>query len=179
MIRPLHPIEIFLQPGDHFFADRDTRIRTVLGSCVSITFWHPHLLVGGMCHYMLPERGTERRAGSCSAPDGRYADEAVDLMLKKMDRVGAPHREYQVKLFGGGNMFPHTHHKSNSSLIGSRNAKAARRLVKQHGFTSVAEHLGGIGYRNVIFEVWSGEVWVRHSHVLVQVDNKMINRRLG
>ena len=50
-------IEIFLQPGDFYFGDRDTRIRTLLGSCVSITMWHPRLHVGGMCHFMLPERG--------------------------------------------------------------------------------------------------------------------------
>lgn len=100
-------MEIFLQPGDHYFADRDTRIRTVLGSCVSMTFWHPHLLVGAMCHYMLPERGSERQDSERPAPDGRYADEAIALLLKKMDVVGASHKEYQVKLFGGGNIcFP-------------------------------------------------------------------------
>jgi len=84
MIKPLHVIDIFLRPGDHYFTDRkNTRIRTLLGSCVSITFWHPRLLIGGMCHYMLPERGNELRAEDWHAPDGRYADEAVALLLKK------------------------------------------------------------------------------------------------
>jgi chemotaxis protein CheD len=180
MIRPLHPIEIFLQPGDHYFADRDTRIRTVLGSCVSMTFWHPQLLVGGMCHYMLPERGSERREGDWPVPNGRYADEAVAMLLKKMDVVGASHKEYQVKLFGGGNMFPETNKNTNAmSHIGSRNVQAARRLAKQHGFTCVAEHLGDIGHRNVIFEVWSGEVWVKHCDVLSMAELESINRRLG
>jgi chemotaxis protein CheD len=32
-------------------------IRTVLGSCVSITLWHPVKRVGGMCHFLLPTRG--------------------------------------------------------------------------------------------------------------------------
>ncbi|MDP1771126.1 MAG: chemotaxis protein CheD [Methylobacter sp.] len=180
MISPLHPMEIFLQPGDHYFADRDTRIRTVLGSCVSMTFWHPQLLVGGMCHYMLPERGSERRDGEWPAPDGRYADEAIALLLKKMDVVGASHKEYQVKLFGGGNMFPETNKNMNAmSQIGSRNVQAARRLAKQHGFTCVAEHLGDIGHRNVIFEVWSGEVWVKHTNVLSVAEFESIDRRLG
>jgi Chemotaxis protein; stimulates methylation of MCP proteins len=51
-------MEIFLQPGDWYFGDRDTRIRTLLGSCIAITIWHPRLLVGGMCHFLLPGRGT-------------------------------------------------------------------------------------------------------------------------
>ncbi|MGZ8232415.1 chemotaxis protein CheD [Methylobacter tundripaludum] len=177
MIRPLHPLDIFLHPGDHYFADRDTRIRTVLGSCVAITFWHPQLLVGGMCHYMLPERGSERRTVDWP---GRYADTAVALLMEEMAVVGAPYKEYQVKLFGGGNMFPETNKNMNAmSLIGSRNVQAARRLVKQHGFICVAEHLGNIGHRNVIFEVWSGEVWVKHCEVSSIAELETINRRLG
>lgn len=159
MANPLHPVEVFLHPGDYYFGDRHTRISTVLGSCVSMTFWHPQLLVGGMCHYMLPESG---RAYSTRTPsDGRYADRAVAMLLEEMETVGAPHKEYQVKLFGGGNMFPDVGNNKVTRL-GAKNVQAARRLVQQHGFDCVAEHLGDSGHRKVIFEVWSGEVWVRH-----------------
>lgn len=158
-MQPFQLLEIFLQPGECYFGDRDTRIRTVLGSCVSITFWHPRLLVGGMCHYLLPHRGGEQNQGS---PDGRYADGAMQLLLKEIDLVGASHKEYQVKLFGGGDMFPDTR-KNSSSQVGLRNVEAARRLMKKYGFISVSEHLGGVGHRNVIFDVWSGDVWVKHN----------------
>ncbi|MGZ5015693.1 MAG: chemotaxis protein CheD [Methylobacter sp.] len=177
MTGPLFPLDIFLHPGDYYFADRDTRIRTVLGSCVAITFWHPQLRVGGMCHYMLPERGSDR--GTSDQP-GRYADTAVALLLEEMDAVGAPHQEYQVKLFGGGNMFPETHKNTNMlSQVGIRNVQAARQLAKQHGFTCVAEHLGDTGHRNVIFEVWSGEVWVKHSNMLPLFEHEPISRDQG
>src|SRR5437867_1676153 len=104
--KPPHVIEIFLQPGEFYFGDKNTRIRTVLRSCVSISFWHAELLVGGMCHYMLPSRNNERRGAIAPLSDGRYADEAIALLLKEIDATGASHREFQVKLFGGGNMFP-------------------------------------------------------------------------
>lgn len=163
-VTPFQPLEIFLQPGDHYFGDRDTRIRTVLGSCVSLTFWHPNLLVGGMCHYMLPSRDNERRGSAGPIPDGRYADEAIALMMKDIDAIGASHKEYQVKLFGGGNMFPETR-KEGDGHVGQRNVGMARKLVMKHGFAHMAEHLGGIGHRNIIFEVWNGDVWVRHSEI--------------
>jgi chemotaxis protein CheD len=164
-VTPLQPLEIFLQPGDCYFGDRDTRIRTVLGSCVSMTFWHPQFAVGGMCHYMLPSREGERRSDGGPRPDGRYADEAMALLMKEIDAIGAPHREYQVKLFGGGNMFPETR-KSSNAHVGQRNVEVARMLVKKHGFVSMAEHLGGIGHRNIIFDVWNGDVWVKHREIV-------------
>ena len=175
MIGPLHPLEVFLQPGDYYFGGRDTRIRTLLGSCVSMTFWHPRLLVGGMCHYMLPKRGIKFSTGDWPAPDGHYADEAIALLLKEIDAIGASHREYQVKLFGGGNMFPDTH-KNRMTHIGIQNVQAARRLAKQYGFSCVSEHLGDIGHRNVIFEVWSGDVWIKHSNILPMTQHKLNNR---
>ncbi|HEY8158825.1 MAG TPA: chemotaxis protein CheD [Methylobacter sp.] len=175
MTSPLLPLDIFLHPGDHYFADRDTRIRTVLGSCVAMTFWHPQLLVGGMCHYMLPKRVNARGTGG---QPGRYADTAVALLLEEMDAVGAPYKEYQVKLFGGGSMFPDTD-KTRMPPLGIQNVQAARRLAKQHGFTCVAEHLGDTGHRDVIFEVWSGEVWVKHSDVLSIAELEPISRDQG
>lgn len=178
MQKTAHAIEIFLQPGDLYFGDRDTRIRTVLGSCVSLTFWHPALQVGGMCHYMLPNRKLERRGTRTDGLDGRYADEAIALLVKEIDAIGTPHREFEVKMFGGGNMFPGR--KPSTDHVGMKNAETARDLVKKHNFRCIAEHLGGDGHRNVIFDVWSGHVWMKHAVPLRQDDvceNK--NRRMN
>jgi chemotaxis protein CheD len=172
------PLKIFLAPGDYYFGNRNTRISTVLGSCVSITLWHPKLLVGGMCHYMLPKRGIDQRIDDLPVPNGRYADEAIALLLKKIDAIGAPYKEYQVKLFGGGNMFPGSV-ENRMPHIGFQNVQAAKQLVNQHGFTCVAEHMGGIGYRNVIFKVWSGEVWIKYSNVSPLFECEPKNRNQG
>jgi chemotaxis protein CheD len=128
---------------------------------------------------MLPERDREcrERESYRSTLDGRYANEAITLMLKKMNVVGAPLKEYQVKLFGGGDMFPGVN-KNRSIQIGTLNVQAARQLAKQHGFTCMAEQLGGIGYREVIFEVWSGEVLVKHSIVLPNLEYELTNGNL-
>ena len=102
MHKPAHAIEIFLQPGEVYFGERDTRIRTLLGSCVAITVWHPGLLVGGMCHYMLPKHPGKKR----DTLDGRYADEAMELMLRDIRNAGTCPNEYQVKLFVADICFP-------------------------------------------------------------------------
>jgi len=152
--------DIFLQPGDLHFGERETRIRTVLGSCVAMVFWHPLRQLGGMCHYMLPHRA-DRQKG---ALDGRYANEAVALLFGAMRRANTRPADYHVKLVGGANMFPRQgggglHH------VGLRNVEAARDIVAANSLVCIGEHLAGAGHRNVIFEVWSGRVWIKHESV--------------
>lgn len=151
-------IEVFLQPGEVYFGDRTTRIRTVLGSCVAITVWHPRHKIGGMCHYMLARRKL-RHVGEL---DGRYADEALQLLLREIAAAGGNPREYIVKLFGGGNMFVHASPPTKHSInVADDNVVAGRALLARHSFSVSAEHLGGHGHRQVIFEIGTGDVWVR------------------
>ena len=149
-------MEIFVAPGEFYFGDRDTRIRTLLGSCVAITMWHPARRIGGMCHYMLPTRGK----ASADAPAGRYADEAIELFLGEIAAAGTLPSQYEVKLFGGGDQFPGIEHCI-AETVPQRNVGTGRSLVNRHGFRIKMEDLGGSGHRNLIFDIWNGNVWMR------------------
>ncbi|MCB6183965.1 chemotaxis protein CheD [Leeia sp. TBRC 13508] len=158
----MHPprgfIEIFLQPGDWYFADELTRIRTILGSCVSIVMWHPRLHLGGMCHYMLPTRKHQQ----VHELDGRYADEAIALLIDSIKEAGTSPKEYTVRMFGGGDMFPHLE-KHKISNVGQNNVIAGRKLLAAHGLKITDEHVEGAGHRNVSFDVWDGNVTMKQS----------------
>lgn len=149
-------IDLFIHPGEYEFADDNFCLRTTLGSCVAIVLWHPQRRLGGMCHYMLPTR--TRRAGQ--ALDGKYADEALELMLAEAHKRGTRAEQYEVKLFGGGDMFPGQ--GKPVPTVAGRNIEAVRALIEAHGLHIKSESLGGEGYRNVIFDIGSGDVWVRH-----------------
>jgi chemotaxis protein CheD len=150
-------IEIFLQPGDLFVADADYRLRTLLGSCVSITLWHPASKTGGMTHSLLPTRGI---AAPKHVLDGRYGDESLQIILNQFKQAGVPISQCEVKVFGGGNMFP-DHVTSQSINVGQRNGLAAKALLLKNGITIMSEYLFGIGHRQVIFDVSNGNVWSR------------------
>lgn len=160
MRRPLHVMDVFLQPGEYYLGDENTRIRTILGSCVSATFWHKERLLGGMSHIILPERPLHevKHSGLLNA---KYADEAIALLITEMKSAGTLPRDYQVKLFGGGNMFPQSYTQKKSH-IGLKNIITTRNLLKQHGFNCQIEHTGGLGHRYIIFDVWTGHVWLKH-----------------
>ena len=151
--------EVFLQPGGFHFGSGRTRISTLLGSCISITLWHPARLVGGMCHFMLPSRG--QSAGV--ALDGRYADEALVLFDREVAKAGSRPGDYQVKVFGGGNMLTRADDSSELMDIAARNIESAYALLARHGYRPAAlAHCGGKGHRKLIFDLWTGHVWLAH-----------------
>jgi chemotaxis protein CheD len=150
--------DIFLRPGEFYFGDADTQIRTILGSCVAITLWHPKRQIGGMCHYML----SNPRKLNLARLDGRYAEDAMHLFLEALARTKTLPREYQVKMFGGGNMFPTLNTKEENN-IGQRNLIIGQELLQANGFYVHTTHLGGVGYRRIIFNMRNGEVLLYHN----------------
>ncbi|MFZ4535284.1 chemotaxis protein CheD [Propionivibrio sp.] len=145
---------VVLRPGDFHFGSGHTRISTLLGSCVSITLWHPRKRIGGMCHYMMTERDR-----SANPPlDGRYATEAFELFLQNVEAAGTRPNEYQAKLFGGANMF--TGGKGSQMDIGARNIEYGQRLLASKHIALMAEHVAGSGRRKLRFDIWSGAVWL-------------------
>jgi len=166
MRKPHHVIEIYLQPGELWFGDENTRIRTILGSCVAITLWHPQRRIGGMCHYMLPRRAHQHG----SDLDGRYGDEAMALLIRHIQAAGSRLQDFEAKLFGGGRMFHHGYceGKNCASAVHDRNIEVARVMAAHHGLPIKAEHLGGHGHRQVILDIWSGHAWLKHTPLVTQ-----------
>lgn len=147
--------EIYLNPGDLWFGEGQVRLHTVLGSCISVTLWHPLRRIGGMCHFMLPSRVR----GNHAEPNGKYADEAFLIFDREMERFKTRPQEYQAKVFGGGNMFPNAGAPARSD-VGQRNFEVARSLLARRGIDAVVEHVGGAGHRKLLFDIWSGDAWL-------------------
>lgn len=149
-------IDVFLQPGDCVVGDERHTLRTLLGSCVSITLWHPLRRIGVMSHFLLPGR----HAPMPEAPEGRYGDEAMLLMQNALARLDIPLTECQAKIFGGAEMFV-GQRQADSLCVGTRNGEAARALLQAQHVEIVSEDLFGFGHRQIIFKVRTGDVWVR------------------
>jgi chemotaxis protein CheD len=149
-------VDVNLAPGEFHFSGGYTRIHTLLGSCVAITMWHPAKHIGGMCHYLLPSRGANQRLSQ-----GHYADGAVQLFLCEIKKTHTRPSEYEVKLFGGSNMFEALGHKGTAVNVSKSNIDTGVSLLLKHGFTINAKDVGGARYRRIYLELWSGDVWVQ------------------
>ncbi|RZI84620.1 MAG: chemotaxis protein CheD [Rubrivivax sp.] len=149
-------VNVFLKPGDYFVGDERHRVRTLLGSCVSVTLWHPQRRIGAMSHFLLAHRPKNAQ----QALDPRYGNDSLALMLRALAKLGVPQAECESKVFGGGDMFPEHHLEDGSSgHVGRRNGEAARQLLQAQGIRIHAEDLFGIGHRKILFDVRSGSVW--------------------
>jgi chemotaxis protein CheD len=157
------PRDVVLRPGDFCFGGDGLRIHTLLGSCVSITLWHPKRRIGGMCHYMVATRPRPEPPG---ALDGRYADEAMQMFLREVERHHTSPQEYEVKMFGGGNQFPDAGADAVLDVAGE-NIAAGIWLLAHHGFVVRTRQLGGTGSRRLIFDLATGTVWLNSLHRFV------------
>ncbi len=152
-------LEIFLLPGDFFWGDSETRIRTILGSCVSICIWHPIKKFGGMCHFMLPDRRLAKIENS--KLDGKYGVEAWIFFEREFEKSKTKPTEYIAKIFGGSEMFIKTEQNQNDIAMGVKNIEFAKNILAKNKIQIVSENIGGTRGRRIHFDLWSGNVWLK------------------
>jgi chemotaxis protein CheD len=151
--------DVYLQPGELQLVSEPAVIRTILGSCVGVTFRHPRLGLGGMCHPMLP-RMAPNRAASGTEPKTRFVDFAIAEMGRQLDAAGAIRKEVEIKLFGGGDVLP-VNHETTRATVGRLNCDSALETLSAEGFEIAAASLGGNCGVNIRFNTVTGEVLLR------------------
>lgn len=144
-----------LMPGQMHFGGQVASMRTLLGSCLAVTLWHPLRKLGGMCHFLLPSRS---RAAQ-EPLDGRYGDEALEAMVRLLRNTGTDPKDYQAHLYGGADTMP-----EGSALkfnVGERNIEQGFNLVDRYGFQIQGVDVGEDVPRTVTLTLSSGEVEMR------------------
>ena len=118
-----------------------------LGSCIGLTLYDAQKKTGAMVHIMLPDSG-----GRTDRP-GKYADTAIPLLLKELNKIGSSNRSLVAKMAGGACMFEYFGTNLN---IGERNTEKVRIVLKEQGIKLSAEDVGGKVGRTVTFLPGSG-----------------------
>jgi chemotaxis protein CheD len=141
-----------LLPGQ-FHVTGGEALVTVLGSCVAACIRDRVIGVGGMNHFMLPA-GADRT----DAPPGaatRYGNHAMERLINEILRLGGRRANLEAKVFGGARVL------AIKSDIGRRNGDFVQAYLDLEGLPLVAQDLGGIHPRKVIFFPKEGLVRVR------------------
>ncbi len=151
-----------LPPGQMHLAKRPALLQTILGSCVSATFWSPRLKVGALCHGVLPVCPYPWSARTTADTDGyRYVDFSIRSLSHIFGALGLGRNEIQVKLFGGADVIAIFASRADRPTVGALNAKCAMEILEKEGLTVCSQDLKGTRGRKIIFNTETGDVFVR------------------
>ncbi|RTZ17920.1 chemotaxis protein CheD [Vibrio aquaticus] len=137
----------------------DELIATGLGSCVAACVWDEQSHIGGMNHFLLPFDSSSQlkswKPEEVVSTASRYGSYAMEMLLNSLIARGAKRTQLKVKLFGGAQMMGH------HSLIGEKNVAFILNFIRQEGLDVVAQDLGGLEPRKVMFDPYSGKAWLK------------------
>ncbi len=154
--------DCYLKPGDFCLALEPTIIKTVLGSCITVTMWSARMKVGAACHALLPTCREEKEQkclpGTCEN-SFRFVECVIPDMLRQLQDKGLVASELEVKLFGGADMMMGS--LADHQRVGSLNVKMSKIMLARMGLTIKSSDVGGEVGRKLIFDTCNGDVWIK------------------
>ena len=164
-----------LLPGEYYVTINDEGVYTTLGSCISACIRDRVTGVGGMNHFMLPASADADgwRSTSLSAAT-RYGNFAMEHLINVILKNGGQRQNLEVKLFGGGRIL------QNMTDVGMRNIIFVRDYIETEGLRVVAEDVGDIYPRMVVYFPATGKVRVKrlrslHNNTIAEEEIRYIS----
>lgn len=134
-----------LLPGHVALGVSGDKLKTLLGSCVSVILTDPRRTVGAMCHIV-----HVGRPNAANQHNTAYGAPAMADMFHRLRSVSVIPEMCEAYVFGGGNMFPHLFQERH---IGASNIDWALDFLEQRHIRVLNHCLGGHGYRKVSWTV--------------------------
>lgn len=133
----------------------DVLVTYALGSCVGICLLDSSTGVGGLSHIMLPDSTAGVNA---AANPMRFADTAIPMLIREMEKLGASRSRLRAKIAGGATMFTLANDKFN---IGDRNVSEVKKMLARERIPILAEDTGADYGRTVFFYPETGVMEIR------------------
>ncbi|BBO68971.1 putative chemoreceptor glutamine deamidase CheD 2 [Desulfosarcina alkanivorans] len=152
---------VYLNSAELCFAQRPARVTTVLGSCITVTLFHPTTRTAAICHALLPRGKQKSGCGEESGKPFKYVDEVIPIMVARMRRYGIQPRQLEAKLFGGADMFPAGQKHQFQIPVGRQNIEAAMQAIASEGLHLKVAEVGGKYGRKLFFYTHTGVVMVK------------------
>ncbi len=137
-----------LYPGEYHAVKGDTILSTLLGSCVSACLYDPVNRVIGMNHFLLVSR-LENPDEYYLQDSGRYALNAMELLINAMMKLGAKKVNLRAKAFGGARILSTL--RDDYDDIPQSNVRFIRTFLTGENIDLVADDLGGDYGRKILF----------------------------
>ncbi len=143
----MQPIDV--NTGEVRSSNEKSQLRSIaIGSCIAVVGFDPVKKAGVIAHIMLPDKAPERARAKT-----KYAQNALDEMMRLFMEYGSNEKDIYVCLVGGGNVL-----KKESDTVCQRNIESVTSILNERGIDIKAVALGGMERKSVFMELPSGTV---------------------
>ncbi|MBE9562754.1 MAG: chemoreceptor glutamine deamidase CheD [Proteobacteria bacterium] len=150
-------------PGEYYVTYHDEILMTVVGSCVTACIRDKKMGIGGMNHFMLPDSISDKWKHTHASAASRYGSVAMEYLINEILKHGGKKENLEVKLFGGGSIM------QNIGNIGQQNIEFVKNYVEMEGLNLLAEDLGDVYPRKILFFPHTGLARVKKLRATQQV----------
>jgi chemotaxis protein CheD len=144
-----------LNVAQGILVDCPTLAHTVLGSCVSVTFFAPRRGLAAVFHALLP-RASDYRLHEPGETPYKFVDSAIQCLAARFSRRGVSFGEIECKVFGGASAL-----FNEEISVGRKNVETAFATLSDLGLRVTASNVGGEAGRKIVFSTSTGEIFVR------------------
>lgn len=120
---------------------------SALGSCIAFIAYDVNTKTGGMAHVMLPGK-------SPKSDDNRYAEDAINNLIDKLQKLGVLEKNIEICLVGGANVLRKENDNIADQLIDS-----VYEILKKKKLKVKAVSVGGYERRNAKLNLNTGIVY--------------------
>lgn len=126
-----------------------SKLRSVaIGSCIAVAAFNRVKKTCGLAHVMLPGKAPEK-----STTKTKYAEDAIDTLIKFVNGSVADTSDIEVCLVGAGNVLA-----KKDDIICVSNISSVTEILKEKGIPVRAAALGGVLRRSIIMNVDTASV---------------------
>ncbi|TDO96348.1 chemoreceptor glutamine deamidase CheD [Marinomonas balearica] len=158
-------------PGQYYVSDVDEMITTLLGSCVAVCMYDEEAHVGGMNHFLLPER--DQPGDFILSSSARYGVHSMELLINHLIKLGARRNHLTAKIFGGASVLS----CSSTSNIGKNNVDFTKCYLKNEGIPISGQDVGESCPRRVNLFPLTGKVLMKR--LKPRNDSNLIEQERG
>ena len=123
---------------------------SAIGSCIVVVAYDKVRRFGGMAHVMLPGCAPDKKKNRGT----RYAQDAIDALLKRLKRLGSSTDDLAVCLVGAGNVL-----KSPEDTVCQSNIDSVLDIIKKKGLNIVSQDMGGQVRRSATLDISEGKLY--------------------
>lgn len=125
-------------------------ISSAIGSCVVIAAYDAKEKVGALAHILLPGRAPENK----ETQKNRYAANAIEELIRRMNMFGTKGNNIEVCLVGGANVL-----KRKDDATGLNNLSFVNDILKKERIQVKAKYVGGTERRSIALDVENGSIY--------------------